>query len=133
MLVDFIVTGKRSTNIAEAFYHALAMLLGGEDQEWISWPGHQPYSLRFCYTCPVLTSCTGLPGRVLRLGMLFVVLIVGATYTGSIPPNILRLDCPDMCNAATSKLSRLPHSPRSSFHLPHMPRHTTHWYSPAVS
>ncbi|CAK0904899.1 unnamed protein product [Prorocentrum cordatum] len=47
--------------VAQSHYHAWIALLGGEDYEWVSWPG-----------------------RCLRLGLLFLVLIVISTYTANL-------------------------------------------------
>eukprot|EP00929_Paragymnodinium_shiwhaense_P001509 TRINITY_DN101741_c0_g1_i1.p1 TRINITY_DN101741_c0_g1~~TRINITY_DN101741_c0_g1_i1.p1 ORF type:complete len:507 (-),score=33.98 TRINITY_DN101741_c0_g1_i1:91-1611(-) len=51
----------RPGNLLRAFYHSLAAVLGGEDYEWT----------------------TG-SGRVLRLGLLFLVLILVSTYTANL-------------------------------------------------
>ncbi|CAK0841410.1 unnamed protein product, partial [Prorocentrum cordatum] len=48
-------------SIAQSSYHAWAAFLGGEDYEWVSWPG-----------------------RCLRLGLLFLILIVISTYTANL-------------------------------------------------
>jgi hypothetical protein len=48
-------------NFLQTFYHATAMLLGGEEYEWVTWPG-----------------------RVLRIAFLFVVLILVSTYTANL-------------------------------------------------
>ena len=44
----------------KSFYHALAFLLGGEEYEWVDWSG-----------------------RMLRLGLLWVMLVAQATYTAT--------------------------------------------------
>eukprot|EP01065_Artemidia_motanka_P020814 TRINITY_DN2484_c0_g1_i2.p1 TRINITY_DN2484_c0_g1~~TRINITY_DN2484_c0_g1_i2.p1 ORF type:complete len:538 (+),score=117.54 TRINITY_DN2484_c0_g1_i2:46-1659(+) len=51
----------RPSNIVVSVYHAWAFILGGEDYEWLSWAG-----------------------RFIRLTFLFVVLILGATYTANL-------------------------------------------------
>ncbi|CAK0797580.1 unnamed protein product [Prorocentrum cordatum] len=53
--------GLTSHGMVKAVYHAWAALLGGEDSEWHDWPG-----------------------RILRLGLLFIVLVVSATYTANL-------------------------------------------------
>eukprot|EP00662_Eupelagonemidae_sp_cell21_P056666 gene56666-biopygen117700 len=47
--------------IATSVYHAWAFLMGGEDFEWLNWPG-----------------------RCMRLTFLFLVLILAATYTANL-------------------------------------------------
>mmetsp|Transcript_6558 Transcript_6558/g.12990 ORF Transcript_6558/g.12990 Transcript_6558/m.12990 type:complete len:205 (+) Transcript_6558:1-615(+) len=49
-------TKSDKKDVPNAVYQSFAMLLDGEDQEWTSWPG-----------------------KILRLGILFLVLIIGAT------------------------------------------------------
>jgi len=46
--------------LTQSLYHSFAMLLGGEDYEWVSWPS-----------------------RIFRLSMLLFTLIIMATYTGN--------------------------------------------------
>ncbi|CAK0824986.1 unnamed protein product [Prorocentrum cordatum] len=53
--------GLTSHGTAKAVYHAWAALLGGEDCEWHDWPG-----------------------RTLRLGVLFAVLVLSSTYTANL-------------------------------------------------
>merc|ERR1712151_127716 len=47
--------------ICKAVYHMFAALMGGEDYEWVTWPG-----------------------RVLRLAVLFITMLAVATYTANL-------------------------------------------------
>jgi hypothetical protein len=53
--------GLTSHGMLKAVYHSWAALLGGEDSEWHDWPG-----------------------RTLRVGLLFIVLVVSSTYTANL-------------------------------------------------
>jgi len=66
VVVNGLTDGREGMGVtpdrtAKAIYHSWAALLGGEDYEWVSWPG-----------------------RMLRLGLLFMVLLVGSTYTANL-------------------------------------------------
>jgi hypothetical protein len=59
-----LVEGRSTLSVdgsAKAVYHAWAAMLGGEDYEWVNWPG-----------------------RILRLSILFLVLLTGSTYTANL-------------------------------------------------
>ena len=53
--------GNDRLYVLGALYYSLAALLGGEDIEWVTWPA-----------------------KILRLGMLFTVLVLVATYTANL-------------------------------------------------
>lgn len=84
-LRDTSLRGSLST-LPGALYHVLAFMLGGEDYEWIGWPG-----------------------RLLRLGLLWVVLVTQATYTANLA-------------ALSAQQSDLTQSNPTATHCPTLPR-----------